>query len=75
MFTSHYIFSYLWVEIRIFNKFKEFDLCWYCHMSSQVLSFTWFFISNKFSCSTGGTHEISRRAACGLRAAGWTALP
>src|SRR6218665_2848092 len=24
--------------------------------------------------STGGPHEISRRAACGPRAAGWTAL-
>jgi len=26
----HYIFSYLWVEKRIFHKFKELDLCWYC---------------------------------------------
>jgi len=25
--------------------------------------------------STGGQHEISRRAACDPRAAGWTALP
>ena len=25
--------------------------------------------------STGGPHEISRRAACGPRTAGWTALP
>jgi len=24
--------------------------------------------------STGGPHEISRRAACGPRASGWTAL-
>jgi len=27
----------------MFNKFKEFDLCWYCQMWNQVLSFTWFF--------------------------------
>src|SRR6218665_1598656 len=25
--TLHYIFFYLWVENRIFNKFKEFHLC------------------------------------------------
>ena len=48
-----YIFSYLLVENRthVFNKFKELDLCWYCQMLSQDLSFTWIFtpISNKFS--------------------------
>ena len=44
-------FPYLWVENRIVNKFKEPDLCWYCKILSQVLSFTWFLIqiSNKFS--------------------------
>jgi len=53
--SLYYIFSYLWVENRrtIFNKFKEFYLCWYCQISSQVLPFTWIFkyniISNKFS--------------------------
>jgi len=40
LFTLHYIFSYLWVENRTFRKFKELDLCWYCQISSQVLSFT-----------------------------------
>jgi len=30
------------------------------------------FLTN--SASIGGPHEISRRAACGPRAAGWTAL-
>ena len=55
LITLHYIFSYLWVENRklIFNKFKEFDLYWYFQMSSQILSFTWYFtqniISNNFS--------------------------
>jgi len=34
LITLH--FSYLWVQNRIFNKFKELDLCWYCQMSSQV---------------------------------------
>jgi len=38
----HYIFSHLWVENRIFNKFKEIDFCWYCQMASQVLSFNRF---------------------------------
>jgi len=37
---------YLWVENRIFNKFKEIVLCWYCQMSSQVLSFTRFFYTD-----------------------------
>ena len=27
LITLHYIFSYLWVENRIFRKFKELDLC------------------------------------------------
>src|SRR6218665_2601266 len=46
-------------------------------MSSQVLSLLDFlqiiiFVTNV--ASTGGPQEISRRAACGPRAAGWTAL-
>ena len=53
LIALHYIFSYMWIENRIFNQFKEFDLCWYCQMSSKVLSFTWLctqnIISNKFS--------------------------
>jgi len=59
----HYIFPYLWVENRIFNQFKELDLCWHCQMSSQVLSFTWFITQiSKNLASTGGPHEISWRA-------------
>ena len=27
LITLHYIFCYLWIENRIFNKFKEFDFC------------------------------------------------
>ena len=71
LITLHYIFSYLWCENRIYNKFKEFDLC---ELLSNVKSsfvfylifYTILFLTNL--ASTGGPHEISRRAA------GWTAL-
>jgi len=31
-----YVFSNLWVENHIFNKFKELDLGWYCQMSGFI---------------------------------------
>src|SRR6218665_540174 len=73
----HYIFSYLWVENRIFNKFKLKNLICVnivkckvkCCLLPEVLHR---FLTNLGS--TGGPHEISRRAACGPRAVGWTAL-
>jgi len=46
-------------------------------MSSQVcvlLDFLHIILFLTILASTGGPHEINRRAACGPRAAGWTAL-
>jgi len=69
----NYVFSYLWVVNHIFNKFKELDLSWYCQMSIQVLSFTWFFtqISNKFSQHWRAAWNQSEGR---MRAVGCTAL-
>jgi len=72
LITLHYIFSYLWVENRIFNKFKEFDLGWYCQRWSQVLLFTWFFTHNIISnkCSQHWQAAWNQSAGRGLDSTG-----
>jgi len=39
-----------------------------------LLDFLHIILFQTMLASIGGPHEISRRAACGPRAAGWTAL-
>src|SRR6218665_1623960 len=62
----HNIFSYLWVENRIFNKFKLKNLICVnivkCKVKFCLPEVLHRFLTNLGS--TGGPHEISRRAAC-----------
>src|SRR6218665_380647 len=76
--SLHYIFSYVWVENRVYlinlqnlmcaDVVKcQVKVCLLLDLLHIIL-----FLTNL--ASTGGPHEISRRAACGPRTAGWTAL-
>src|SRR6218665_70681 len=74
----HYIFSYLWVENRIFNKFKQSFICVHivkCQVKfCLLLDFLHIILFLTNLASTDGPHEISRRAhaAPGARGGGAT---
>src|SRR6218665_205181 len=77
LITLHYIFSYLWVENRYLINVKNLicvDIVKCQVKFCLLLNFLHIYLFLTNLASTGGPHEINRRAACGPRAAGWTAL-